>query len=201
MTDERPGEHVSERWAQWRDEISLDEFRTRWDRMQADGKATHGEADFIEALHPRSVLDAGCGMGRVAVELHRRGIDVEGADLDADLLLHAREIAPHITWHHADLAVMDAARRYHVVALPGNVMVFCRPQDRCPIVANMAAHLEPDGLLVAGFMLEQRADAITLAEYDACCAAAGLVLVDRYATWDRAPYNDGDYAISVHRCG
>ena len=39
----------------------------------------------------------------------------------------------------------------------------------------------------------------TVADYDAWCAAAGLELEDRYATWERAPYQGGDYAVSVHR--
>ncbi|PRC54475.1 SAM-dependent methyltransferase, partial [Mycobacterium sp. ITM-2017-0098] len=30
-------------------------------------------------------------------------------------------------------------------------------------------------------------------------AAAGLELVDRWATWDREPFNGGDYAVTVHR--
>jgi hypothetical protein len=81
----------------------------------------------------------------------------------------------------------------------GNVMLFCRVEDRCPIVAALTSHLEPDGLLVAGFSLQRSPDALTLAEYDACCAAAGLSLVERYATWDREPYIGGDYAVSVHR--
>lgn len=193
------GEHVSERWAEWRRTIPLDEYRSRWERMQAEGKATHGEADFIERLRPRSVLDAGCGMGRVAIELHRRGIEVEGADLDPDLLDHARGDAPHLVWHHADLATLQAERSYHVVVMPGNVMLFCRVEDRGPIVANLAEHLDPDGLLVAGFSLETRPDALTLAEYDLYCMAAGLELVERWATWERDPYDGQPYAVSVHR--
>ncbi|MEU1696760.1 SAM-dependent methyltransferase, partial [Streptomyces hirsutus] len=31
------------------------------------------------------------------------------------------------------------------------------------------------------------------------CAVAGLTLVDRFATWDAAPYDGGGYAVSVHR--
>jgi rhodanese-related sulfurtransferase len=52
---------------------------------------------------------------------------------------------------------------------------------------------------VAGFSLEQRADALTLAEYDELCAACDLQFVDRFATWERDPYTGGDYAVSVHR--
>ena len=34
---------------------------------------------------------------------------------------------------------------------------------------------------------------------DALAAAAGLEPVARFATWERAPYTAGDYAVSVHR--
>lgn len=199
MTD--PGGHVSDRWAQWRRDIPLDAYHERFAQMEAEGRSSHGEADFIDAFRPASVLDAGCGMGRVAIELHQRGYDVEGVDLDDELLAYARRDAPQVPWHHADLASVALGRRFGLVAMPGNVMIFCRVEDRCPIVAALAAHLEPGGLLVAGFSLERRSDALTLAEYDACCASAGLSLVERLASWDRAPYAGGDYAVSVHRLG
>src|SRR5919204_5229355 len=50
------------------------------------GENVHGEADFVESFHPGSVLDAGCGTGRVAIELARRGIEVVGVDLDPGML-------------------------------------------------------------------------------------------------------------------
>ncbi len=193
------GEHVSDRWAQWRDDIDLGEFHTRSARMEASGVTAHGEADLLAGYRPSSVLDAGCGMGRVAIELARRGIDVDGVDLDDDLLAYARADAPQINWYLGDLASVELPRRYGIVALPGNVMLFCRLDLRAAIVANMARHLEPTGLLIAGFMLESRPDAISLAEYDGACSDAGLELADRFATWDRAPFDDGSYAVSVHR--
>jgi 2-polyprenyl-3-methyl-5-hydroxy-6-metoxy-1,4-benzoquinol methylase len=198
------GEHVSDRWAAWRREIDLEEYHARWERLEATGTAAHGEADLIEALVREvpvdgPVLDAGCGMGRVAIELHARGLSVEGVDLDDDLLSYARRDAPHIQWHFGDLAAVQLPRRYGVVAMPGNVMIFCRPEDRAPIVANLAAHLDAGGLLVAGFGLERHSTAITLDEYDAACVRAGLALHDRYATWERDPFDGGPYAVSVHR--
>jgi 2-polyprenyl-3-methyl-5-hydroxy-6-metoxy-1,4-benzoquinol methylase len=190
-----PGRHVSERWAKWRVRVDLAEYHRRWLKLEADGTPAHGEADFIEALRPTSVLDAGCGMGRVAIELHRRGISVHGVDLDDDLLAYARSDAPQIDWHLADLAVMTLGRTFDVVAMPGNVIIFCEPEARGAVVGRCAAHLEPDGLLVAGFSL----DGITLDEYDGYCAAAGLSLHQRFATWEGAHYADGPYAVSVHR--
>jgi 2-polyprenyl-3-methyl-5-hydroxy-6-metoxy-1,4-benzoquinol methylase len=167
--------------------------------LQASGQSPHGEADFIESFHPTSVLDAGCGMGRVAMELATRGIDVVGADLDDDLLTFARRSQPSIAWVHANLTTMQLGRRFTIVAMPGNVMIFCRPSDRSAIVGTAANHLEQGGLLVAGFDVEQRPDALTLAEYDAHCTSQHFELAERWATWDREPYRGGAYAVSVHR--
>lgn len=198
-TPGRPGEEVSERWSQWRASTELEEYYSRWRRLDATGQSPHGEADFVESFHPSSVLDAGCGMGRVAIELAHRGIDVVGVDLDDDLLAFARRAAPSIEWIRADLAVLDLERRFDVVAMPGNVMCFCRPEDRGSIIRSAAAHLVPDGLLIAGFDLDGHSDSVNLDEYDRLCTAAGLDLAERWATWSRQPYEGGAYAVSVHR--
>lgn len=189
---------VSRRWSQWRGVNDLEEYFDRWSRLEAAGQSPHGEADFIESLHPTSVLDAGCGMGRVAIELARRGIDVVGVDLDEDLLAFARRSNPSIRWVHADLATMRLDRRFEMVAMPGNVMVFCRSGDRPAIIRNCVAHLEVGGLLVAGFGLERHRDAVTLAGYDELCAACDLELIQRWSTWQGDPYRGDAYAVSVH---
>ena len=40
---------------------------------------------------------------------------------------------------------------------------------------------------------------LSASAYDHHCADAGLVAVDRWATWDREPFAGGDYVVSVHR--
>ena len=86
-----------------------------------------------------------------------------------------------------------------VVVMAGNVMIFLAPGTEAMVVANMAGHLAPGGALVAGFSLEP--GRLDLATYDAHAAAAGLALVERWATWDRQPFDGGNYAVSVHRSG
>ncbi|MFC7658221.1 class I SAM-dependent methyltransferase [Pseudonocardia benzenivorans] len=58
------------------------------------GGNPHGEADLVVALLAgrtgAPVLDGGCGTGRVAIELARRGVDVEGLDPDGDMIALAR---------------------------------------------------------------------------------------------------------------
>jgi 2-polyprenyl-3-methyl-5-hydroxy-6-metoxy-1,4-benzoquinol methylase len=76
-------------------------YQARFDALAATGEDVHGEAGFVAALAARAVLDAGCGTGRVAIELARRGIDVVGADVSASMLGTARELAPALTWVEA----------------------------------------------------------------------------------------------------
>lgn len=172
------------------------DYDARWAALAASGRSIHGEADFITRYSPRSVLDAGCGTGRVAIELSRRGVDVVGVDLDPAMLATAREKAPDLKWVEADLVAVDLGRTFDVVAMPGNVMIFVHPGTEPAVVANLARHVGPGGYLVAGFQLGH---AYPLATYDAHCVAAGLVLVERFSTWEGAPFGGGDYAVSVHR--
>jgi SAM-dependent methyltransferase len=179
-------------------------YDERWKRMSAEGRNVHGEADFVETLGPRSVLDAGCGTGRVAIELDRRGIEVVGVDLDPSMLAAARAKAPHVAWVADDLVTVDLGRRFDVVVLAGNVMIFLAPGTEGPAVANLARHVRPGGALVAGFQLPPAGirpapTPLDLPAYDELCAAAGLVAAERWSTWDRQPFRGGDYAVSVHR--
>jgi len=173
------------------------DYDERWSRMAAAGVSVHGEADFICTLEPSSVLDAGCGTGRVAIELAARGIDVAGVDLDRPMLEQARAKAPRLVWVEADLLHVDLGRRFDVVAMPGNVMIFVQQGTEAAVVANMVRHLEPGGALVTGFELGRSYD---VDQFDDDCRAAGLVREARYATWDADPWHPGgDYAVSVHR--
>ena len=54
-----------------------DAYDRRFQQLEAAGADVHGEAAFVASFTPSSVLDAGCGTGRVAIELARRGIALE----------------------------------------------------------------------------------------------------------------------------
>lgn len=174
-------------------------YDNRWEELAARGENVHGEADLVSWLGPRSVLDAGCGTGRVAIELHRRGVDVVGVDVDPSMLARARAKAPDIGWVEGDLANVELGRRFEVVVLAGNVMIYLEPGTECAVVANLARHLEPGGALVAGFELQ--GGRYDLASYDEDAASAGLTMGERWATWDRQRYDPatGNYAVSLHR--
>jgi SAM-dependent methyltransferase len=173
-----------------------EDYQRRFDELAAAGTHVHGEADFVTAFAPRSVLDAGCGTGRVAIELDRRGVEVVGVDTDESMLAAARRRAPSVTWVRCDLTQLELGRRFGVVVMAGNVPLFTPPGTTAALVAGCARHVDEDGVLVAGFSLDR---GYPLEQYDAEAAAAGLHVVERYATWDREPFEGGAYAVSVHR--
>jgi SAM-dependent methyltransferase len=194
---------VSTRW-QLSDAARGADYDERWRSMAAGGENIHGEADLVEYLlspsRGRRVLDAGCGTGRVAIELDRRGYLVTGVDADPDMLAEARSKAPALTWLLGDLAErhpVTEGESVDLVLLAGNVMIFVEPGSEQRVLANLAGKLVPGGLLVAGFSVQP--DGLTDERYDEIAAAAGLQPLARWASWDRRPFAGGDYAVIVHR--
>jgi SAM-dependent methyltransferase len=188
----------ADNWSQWRRQLSPADYDERWQRMAAAGENPHGEADLVFSYRPRFVLDAGCGTGRVAIELAHRGVEVVGTDLDPEMIGLARAKAPKLTWVQADLSELDLPARFDAVVLAGNVIPYVAAERRHAAVMACARHLAPGGRLIAGFQLQ--AGWPTMADYDSWCERASLVLEVRYSTWDRRPFTDTDtYTVSVHR--
>ena len=172
------------------------EYDRRFEQLAAGGHDVHGEAGLVSSLGVTSVLDAGCGTGRVAIELARRGLDVVGVDLDPSMLSVAAAKAPALRWVRDDLATVSLGRRFDAVLLAGNVLLFLAPGTEGPVLDNLVAHLHDEGLVVAGFSLGSR---LELDAYDELVSAAGCRLVQRWSTWERAPFRaDAGYAVSVH---
>ena len=109
-----PGSGVSERWVEWRRTVDLEKYDQRWQAMEARGEPVHGEADAVMRLIDKylspnqrcAILDAGCGTGRLAVELERRGHVVTGIDLDPDMIERARSKSSTIEWLVGDLSTI-----------------------------------------------------------------------------------------------
>ncbi len=185
------------RWLRNRS-VSGDSYDATYERRAEAGENVHGEADFVERFAPASVLDAGCGTGRVGRELARRGLEVVGVDIDGAMLDTARRKAPDADWRLADLATVDLGQSFDAVVMAGNVMIFLTPGSEGEVVANMARHLRPEGVLIAGFQI--MVNRLTIERYDEAADVAGLSLVERWATWDCDAWEaTHDYAVSVHR--
>ncbi len=97
------------------------------------------------------ILDAGCGPGRVAAHLARRGVDVSGVDLAPAMVTAARDAHPGIAFEVARLDAIPAdddtyggiVSWYSVIATP--------PDELADIWAEFGRVLRPGGDLLVAF--------------------------------------------------
>src|SRR5437870_4516339 len=153
MIPEKREETMSNRWLGSTDVPRGDDYDARFTTLAQTGQDVHGEAHFVTTLGPGSVLDAGCGTGRVAIELARRGIEVVGVDAEPSMIATARQRTPELAWFVADLANLELGRTFDVVIMAGNVPLFTRAGTQAALVGGCARHVSPGGALVCGLQL------------------------------------------------
>ncbi|HEV7204449.1 MAG TPA: class I SAM-dependent methyltransferase [Jatrophihabitans sp.] len=188
------------RWFTEHDERHSAGYVARFRRMAADGADLVGEARLVDVLVGRAarILDAGCGPGRVGAELHARGHDVVGVDVDPVLIEAARADHPGPRWELADLASLDLdGPPFDAAVLAGNVLVYVAPGSERQVLARVSAHVRPGGVIVLGFATDRE---YGVAELDADVTALGLTVEHRFATWDLHPWTaDVPWAVSIVR--
>ena len=186
------------------------EYDAPYERQAQSGIDIHGEANLVMALLAEyggtvagapHVLDAGCGTGRIAIELARRGCQTFGVDLDEVMLAQARQKAPELPWLKADLTTVTLNERFDLILMAGNVMIYLTPGSEADVLANMASHLKPGGLLLAAFELTPTDwPARAQSAYAELSAAAGLRHLASWSTWERAPWLAGaNYLVALHQ--
>lgn len=174
----------------------------RFRAMAAQGTDIVGEARFVDALvAPGShVLDAGCGSGRIAAELARRGHRVVGYDVDPVLIEAAATDFEGPVWLVGDLAELDMAAHgigepFDVIISCGNVMAFLAPSTRREVLTRMKEHLSPHGRIAVGFGAGR---GYQFDDYRADVAAVGLIMELELSTWDMRPFTQrSDFLVSV----
>ena len=183
-------------------------YAARFRALAERGQDIHGEATFVTGLvEPRArVLDAGCGTGRVAARLSELGYDVVGVDVDPPMLAQAQLEWPDLDWRLGDLSSLQLDETFDVVILAGNTIPLLEPGTLEESCRRLAAHLEPAGWLVCGFGLDtdhlpKGCPVTPLAEVHRAMAEAGLREVELWSTWDREPFSDSGYVVTVHQLG
>jgi SAM-dependent methyltransferase len=104
----------------------------------------------IQARQPgaKSLLDVACG---TAVHLHHLAgrYEVEGLDLDPEMLAVARERLPDASFHEGDMTSFDLGKRFDAVVCMFSSIGYVRTEERLrDAIASMARHLESGGVLV-----------------------------------------------------
>ena len=96
----------------------------------------------------RSVLDVACGTGR-HIELMRDRYEIEGVDIDDDLLEIAAARNPGIPLHAADMITLDLGRTFDVVmCLFSSIGYVETLPNLMRTAASLARHVAPGGLLL-----------------------------------------------------
>ena len=183
-------------------------------QLIADGADVEGEARVADALVPRgaTILDAGSGMGRVGAALQRRGHRVVGVDLDEEVLAQSRATYPDlpVVLSRLDeltpdvLAAAGHATAYDLVVCVGNVMTLLAPDTERVVLGNLAALLGPAGRVLVGHDLTggpaDTARPYPVGEFTADCAAAGLEVETRFASFDLRPFTRAsEFAVHILR--
>ena len=130
-----------------------DQFGWAYDLIVADPVAPWVDA-VCAVLHaggctaPADILDAGCGTGRHAEELARRGYNVALVDASEALLAQARRRLPSALAIRADLRELELDARFDAIACRGVLNDFVDDEDRDAVLAGFARHLHPGGMVV-----------------------------------------------------
>jgi SAM-dependent methyltransferase len=155
-----------------------------------------------------TVLELGCGYGRLLAPLARAGHRVTGVDADAGLLTLARETvaalpAPareRVTLLADDMRTFALDARFERVLIPYNGL-YCLPSEAEQIacLANAARHLAPGGRLVFdGYAIDAFHEAVD--EDDEHDDAQPVVSVEwRGRVWDVLEHSDWVRAAQVLR--
>ena len=95
----------------------------------------------------RTLLDVACGTG--AHLEHLSGYEIEGLDLDPEMLAVASERLPNVPFHEGDMADFDLGKHFDAVVCMFSSIGYVRTEGRLrSAVASMSRHLEPGGVLV-----------------------------------------------------
>lgn len=103
----------------------------------------------LQKLYPnaRSLLDVGCSTGRHLMHL-RHELEVEGLDINGDLLAIARARLPGVTLHQGDMTNFDLGRTFDVVTcLFASIAYVCTIDRLNRAVEMLAKHVVLGGLL------------------------------------------------------
>lgn len=101
-----------------------------------------------DIIAPAAVLDAGCGTGRHAEELARRGHSITLVDASEALLAQARHRVPTAEAARADLRKLDLHASFDAIACRGVLNDLIDDEDRDAVLGAFARHLHPGGVLV-----------------------------------------------------
>lgn len=141
---------------QWYEKL-FENYAHKYD-SESFTQGTAGECDFIEQEleydKSLAILDAGCGTGRHAIELSKRGYRVTGVDLSENQLERARQKALEqslqVDFLQGDLRKLDWREMFDAVLMlcEGGFPLMETDEMNFQILQNVTTVLKPGGKLI-----------------------------------------------------
>lgn len=125
-----------------------------YDKIYAQ-KDYEGEADKLRGVIQEQVqspgsrlLDVACGTGQ-HIRYLKEHFEVEGLDLDPDLLQIARVKNPDVLFHQGDMLNFDLGKQFDVLTCLFSAIGYVRSLENLNrSIGSMAQHLVPGGILL-----------------------------------------------------
>ena len=125
----------------------------------------YDDVSFYQSLaeyHGDTILELGCGTGRVAVPLAQSGLKVTGVDINDAMLAVAKQrmgTRKGLTLKRGDMTDLDLKQTYALVTVPlGGVQHLASVDAFVDAIAVMARHLAPGGVAVVDIEAPHRDD-------------------------------------------
>ena len=132
-----------------------------YDAENAQNEAFETDGPFYLALAQKvsgTVLELGCGTGRIAILLAQAGIDVTGLDIVPEMLERARQKSAGlpVRWVEGDVRSFQLAQQYQLICATGGVfnMLLTRT-DQEAMLAQVREHLTPGGIFAIDVVIPQ----------------------------------------------
>lgn len=96
-----------------------------------------------------SVLEIGCGTGRITTHLDLNNIKVTGVDISEEMLRVARKKSPRVSWILSDMRNLSINNLFDLIILPYNCfLMLLNLEDAESCLTSLRRHLQIGGKLV-----------------------------------------------------
>ncbi len=128
-----------------------------WKDYAAESQQVHAWIQQYKHSPGNTLLDVACGTGLHLAHLQAH-YDVEGLDLDEQILSVARERLPNVPLHQASMVDFDLGKTYDVITCLFSAIAYAQSlNDLHQVAAAMFQHLEPGGVaIVEGFITPEQ---------------------------------------------
>lgn len=137
--------------------------------------------------HPRSILEPGCGSGRMLLPIAGRGVEITGFDISEQMVeLARRRVGARATVHVADMTDFDLGRTFDAAVSPINTLLHLTPGDLDRHLDRMARHT-PAYLVQVGLVDESSREPFAGSHWEAQRGATKLKIdwVDEHVDFER----------------